>query len=129
MHRHFAAEDVYVQCHRLYNLSKLSPPPFFTSTILSDVYKSRSSVSRNIPNSSFTSFPFGSNIFLSIIFVKYLQFKLKVISPITGLRCLEGSRKLRFPDFVTTVQDGGKVVCLTHRPLLPQGNTPITHFC
>jgi len=28
-------------------------------------------------------------------------------------------RKLRFPDFVTTAQDGGKVVSLTHRPPLP----------
>ena len=27
-----------------------------------------------------------------------------------------GSRKLRFPDFMTTAQDGGKVVSLTHRP-------------
>ena len=26
----------------------------------------------------------------------------------------EGSMKLRFPDFVTTAQDGGKVVSLTH---------------
>ena len=41
----------------------------------------------------------------------------------------EGSRKLRFPDFVTTAQDGGKVVSLTHRPPLPLGNTPGTHFC
>jgi len=41
----------------------------------------------------------------------------------------EGSRKLRFPDFMTTAQDGGKVVSLTHRPLLPPGNTPGTHFC
>jgi len=32
----------------------------------------------------------------------------------------EGSRKLRFPDYVTTAQDGGKVVSLTHRPPLPQ---------
>jgi len=31
----------------------------------------------------------------------------------------EGYRKLRFPDFVTTAQDGGKVVSLTHRPPLP----------
>ena len=30
----------------------------------------------------------------------------------------EGSRKLRFPDFMTTAQDGGKVVSLTHRPHL-----------
>jgi len=41
----------------------------------------------------------------------------------------EGSRKLRFPDFVTVAQDGGKVVSLTHRPLLPPGNSPATHFC
>jgi hypothetical protein len=41
----------------------------------------------------------------------------------------EGSRKLRFPDFLTTAQDGGKVVSLTHRPPLPPGNTPGTHFC
>jgi len=31
----------------------------------------------------------------------------------------EGSRKLRFPVYMTTAQDGGKVVSLTHRPLLP----------
>jgi hypothetical protein len=41
----------------------------------------------------------------------------------------EGSWKLRFPDFMTTAQDGGKVASLTHRPLLPPGNTPGTHFC
>jgi hypothetical protein len=41
----------------------------------------------------------------------------------------EGSRKLRFPDFMTTAQDGGKVVSLTHLPPLPPGNTPSTHFC
>ena len=41
----------------------------------------------------------------------------------------EGSRKLRFPDFMTTAQDGGKVVSRTHRPPLPPGNTPGTHFC
>jgi hypothetical protein len=40
----------------------------------------------------------------------------------------EGSRKLRFPDFMTTAH-GGKVVSLTHRPPLPPGNTPGTHFC
>jgi len=41
----------------------------------------------------------------------------------------EGSRKLWFPDFVTTAQDGGKVVSRTHRPPLPPGNTPGTHLC
>jgi hypothetical protein len=41
----------------------------------------------------------------------------------------EGSRKLRFPDYMTTAQDGGKVVSLTHRPTLPPGIAPGTHFC
>jgi len=40
----------------------------------------------------------------------------------------EGCRKLRFPDFMTTAQDGGRVVSLTHRRLLPPGNTPGTHL-
>jgi len=41
----------------------------------------------------------------------------------------EGSRKLRLPDVMTTAQDGGKVVSLTHRPPLPTGNTSGTYFC
>jgi len=41
----------------------------------------------------------------------------------------EGSRKLRFPDLMTTAQDGGKVISLMHRLPLPPGNTPGTHFC
>ena len=40
-----------------------------------------------------------------------------------------GSRKLRFPDFMTTAQGGGKVVSLRHRPHLPPGNSPGTQFC
>jgi len=41
----------------------------------------------------------------------------------------ESSRKLRFPDFMTTAQDVGKVVSLSNRPPLPPRNTPGTHFC
>jgi hypothetical protein len=41
----------------------------------------------------------------------------------------EGSRKLRFPDCMTTAQDDGKVVSLTHRLTLPPENSPGTHFC
>ena len=51
------------------------------------------------------------------------------ISHITGPRGPDGSRKLRYPDYVTMAQDGGKVVSLAHRPPLPPGNTPGTHFC
>jgi len=31
--------------------------------------------------------------------------------------------------YVTVAQVGGKVVSLTHRPLLPPENAPGTHFC
>ena len=40
----------------------------------------------------------------------------------------EGSRKLRFPDFMTT-QDSGKIVSLMHWLPLPPGNAPGNHFC
>jgi len=36
---------------------------------------------------------------------------------------------LRLSDFMTTAQEGGKVVSLKHRPPLSPGNTPGTHFC
>jgi hypothetical protein len=49
--------------------------------------------------------------------------------PIQAWSGPEGSRNLRFPDFMITAQDVGKVVSLTHRPPLPPGNVPGTHFC
>jgi len=58
----------------------------------------------------------------------HTRIKVKAV-PLQAQKGPEGSRKLRFPDFVTTAQDGGKVVSLTHRPPLPPGNTPDTHFC
>ena len=51
------------------------------------------------------------------MFNKYVINLHRYISPITGQRCPKGSRELRFPDYVTVAQDGGKVVSLTHRPL------------
>ena len=41
---------------------------------------------------------------------------VRYISPITGPRFPEDSRKLRSPDFMTTAQNGSKFVSLTHRP-------------
>jgi hypothetical protein len=41
----------------------------------------------------------------------------------------EGSGKLRYPDYMTMAQDGGKVVSLKHRLPLPSGNAPGTYFC
>jgi hypothetical protein len=54
---------------------------------------------------------------------------VKQSAPLPAWSGPEGSGKLRFPDFMTTAQDGGKVVSPTHRPPLPPGNTPGTHFC
>ena len=61
-------------------------------------------------------------------FVAFLKRNDKAV-PLQAWIGPEGSRKLRFPDFMTTAQDGGKVVSLTQRPPLPPGNTPGTHFC
>ena len=53
---------------------------------------------------------------------KRLEVKVKGKAvPLQAWRGPEGSRKLRFPDFMTMAQDGGKVVSLTHRPLVPPG--------
>ena len=51
--------------------------------------------------------------------ILYLKGKGKAV-PLEALSGTEGSRKLRFPDFVTTAQDVGKIVSLTHWPPLPQ---------
>ena len=51
------------------------------------------------------------------------------VAPLQAWSGPEVSRKLRFQDFMTTAQDGGNVVSLTHRSPLPPGTTPGTHFC
>ena len=60
--------------------------------------------------------------------IAMLRSKGKAV-PLQACSGPEGSRKLSFPDFMTTAQDGGKVVIPTHRSPFPQGNTPGTHFC
>jgi len=56
-----------------------------------------------------------------------VRFKVQAV-PLQARSGPGGSRKLRIPDFVTTAQDGSKVVSLTHRPPLPPVNTPGTHL-
>jgi hypothetical protein len=41
----------------------------------------------------------------------------------------EGFSRLRLPDLRQSAHEGGKVVSPTHRPPLPPGNIPDTHFC
>jgi len=85
-------------------------------------------------NSFTINFDVLLTVHLSVILVinqlnaQNLVLKCKAV-PLQAWTGPEGSRKLRLSDFVTTAQDGGKVVTLTHRPLLPPRNTPGTHFC
>jgi hypothetical protein len=58
-----------------------------------------------------------------------LQVKKVAAIPLQAWSGPEGSRKLGFPDFMTTAQDDGKILSLTHRPPLPPGNTPGNQFC
>ena len=51
--------------------------------------------------------------------IESIENKGKII-PLQTWSGPEGSRKLRFPDFMTTAQEGGKVVSLTHRPGVAQ---------
>jgi len=48
---------------------------------------------------------------------KFLKQGISLISLITGPKCPEGSRKLRFPDYMTIAHVVGKVISLTRRPL------------
>ena len=48
------------------------------------------------------------------------QIKKGKAVPLQDRRGPEGSRKLRFPDFVTTAQDGGKLSALRTGHLYPQ---------
>jgi len=59
----------------------------------------------------------------------YVCIKIGKAVPLQSWSGPEDSRNLSFPNFMTTAQEGGKVVSLTHRPHLPAGNPPGTHFC
>ena len=70
-------------------------------------------------------------VFSKTVIYKYIKGKGKgkgKAVPLQACSGPEGSRKLRFPDFMKTAQDGGKDVSLMHRLPLPPGNTPGIHF-
>jgi len=48
--------------------------------------------------------------------------------PLKARSSPEGSRNLRFTNFMTTAKDSVKVVSPMQRPALPPGNDPGTHF-
>ena len=57
--------------------------------------------------------PIGPQSFV----LQFTMYQIKAV-PLQAWSGPEGSRKLRFPDFMTTAEVGGKVVSLTHRPPL-----------
>jgi len=59
----------------------------------------------------------------------HLMYKKRKAIPLQAWSGPEGSRMLRFPDFMTTAQDVCKVVSLTHRLPLPLRNRPGIHCC
>jgi len=60
------------------------------------------------------------------LYFKYTTFSKEKAVPLQAWNGPDGSRKLRFPDFMTTAQESGNIVSLTHRPQL---SPPGTHFC
>jgi len=64
-----------------------------------------------------------------VLYSVYIHIYKSKAVPLQAWSGPQGSRKLRFPDCMTTAQDGGKVVSLTHQPPLPPGNAPAPHFC
>jgi len=46
--------------------------------------------------------------------------QIKRAAPLQARKGPEGSRKLRFPDFVTTAQDGGRLSALSTGHFYPQ---------
>jgi len=69
------------------------------------------------------------NVQVCLLLVKIRSKGKGKADPLQAWSVPEDSRKLRFPDYMTTAQDGGKFVNPMHRPPLPPGNAPGTHFC
>jgi len=70
--------------------------------------------------------PSGRTVALGLTQLLKVMGKGKAV-PLQAWSGPEGSRKLRFADYMQTAQDGGKVVSPTHRPPLSPGNAPGTH--
>ena len=76
----------------------------------------------------------GENCMTSVMMLTVHRVKMKKVHkgksvPLQAWSGPEGSRKLRFPDFMTTAHGDGKFVSHTNRPHLPPVNPPGTHFC
>jgi hypothetical protein len=100
--------------------------------VVSVTCESTARYSSRCPTDSFIRL-FVSDV--TIIYPTFMDFVVVTLAkkckavPLQAWSGPEVSRKLMFPDFMTTAQDGGKVVNLTHRPPFPPRITPGTRFC
>ena len=78
---------------------------------------------------AFVAYKNGENLLTILLIWRLLVIYEGKAVPLQAWSGPEDSRKLRSPDFMTTAQDGGKVVSPTHRSPLPPGNAPDTHSC
>ena len=112
----------------------------FATETLTEMLVVKPNIKPHKPVCNFWKIQFGaieSTVVLHLVFrlttvrseLYYTDYVKGKAGPLQAWSGLEGSRKLRFPDIITTAQDGGKVVSLTHWSPLRPGNTPGTHFC
>ena len=73
-------------------------------------------------------FPLQNAVCFIILTISFLYYSHFIYRCAKIKKTNSGAKRLRFPDYVTVTQDGGQV-SLTHRPPLPPGNAPGTHFC
>jgi hypothetical protein len=65
---------------------------------------------------------------IGTVYIRNKRIKVKQ-SQLQAFTGPEVSRSLRLPDFKKIGTKSGKFVSPTHRPPLPPGNIPGTHFC
>jgi len=75
-----------------------------------------------------TTIVFRGAIIQHVLFVEYEQCSLIKAGKEPRYRPT-GFQKVKVPRLHDNAQDGGTVVSIKHRPALPPGNTPGTHFC
>ena len=73
-------------------------------------------------------FVFRKLVDVTLHSARFAHVKKGKAAPLQAWSGPEGFRKLRFPHFMTTAQDDGKIVSLTHQPPLTAENTPGTNF-
>jgi len=128
--------EVFAQRHSATVWKMWIPNASVSSKVFQDIQHKQlcgSVAPSNISEVTLSHSEYGSIVISDCVLVlslpiQYQDCKGKSV-PLQAWSDPDGSRKLRFPDFMAMVQDCDKVVSLRHRPPLPPGNAPGTYFC